>query len=79
MPKKKIHINKEMGHRITMARTHRKLSQTELAKIIPCSQSFLHEIEKHGMDFSVSLLKRIVEVLDVSYKYLYGEEELHIK
>lgn len=78
MPRKSGIWDSARGHRIKMARHDRGLSQTKLAKLLLCTQSHISDIER-GKDFSVSLAKRLLQVLRISHKYLDGGESLHIK
>jgi UDP-N-acetylglucosamine 1-carboxyvinyltransferase len=53
----------KIGTLIQEARTHRGLTQTELAKELGTSQSAVNRIEKGGQNISLEMIARISEVL----------------
>ena len=59
-----------VGKRINMARTHKNISQTELAKSIGTIYQRIHEWESDWKNPSYKYLEKIAAVLDVSAEWL---------
>lgn len=56
-------------------RLNKNILQTELAKTVGISRSFLSEIEKGKYDIKLSLLLSIADALEVNEKELYTKKE----
>lgn len=64
-----------LGKRVRIARTKRRLSQVETAKIARCSSSYYGHIERGSRKASIETLFHVSQVLFVSLDYLlYGED-----
>jgi transcriptional regulator with XRE-family HTH domain len=64
----------EIGRRISKLRKEKDLSQGELSKLITISRSSLTQIELGKRNISVLELRKISEVLSVSYDKLLADE-----
>lgn len=64
----------KIGERILEARTRRNLTQEELAERVGSVASYISNIERKNKCPSLSLLRKIVKELDVSYDYLLMDD-----
>ena len=63
------------GQRIKELRTHQKLSQTELAKLIGVSQKNISKYELEKLDLSTDILIKLCEIFQTSADYILGIEK----
>lgn len=63
------------GKKIAMLRKEKKLSQTELAKLLDTSISVISRYERDEMTPSIDVAKRLATTLDTTVGYLLGETD----
>ena len=63
-----------IGERILEARNRRNLTQEELAERVGSVASYISNIERKNKCPSLSLLRKIVKELDISYDYLLMDD-----
>lgn len=59
-------INIQIGRQVKLAREKSKLTQEQLAEKLECSPQYLSDLERGVVGISVTLLKKLCIVLDVS-------------
>ena len=59
-------INVQIGRQVKLAREKRKLTQEQLSEKLECSPQYLSDLERGVVGISVTLLKKLCIVLDVS-------------
>ena len=59
-------INVQIGRQVKLAREKKKLTQEQLAEKLECSPQYLSDLERGVVGISVTLLKKLCIVLDVS-------------
>lgn len=62
---------KDIGRRIAQERVKKKLTQEDLAGIVEMDRSFLSYIENGHKNFSVEMLLRIADALEVAPEDLF--------
>ena len=63
-----------IGERILEARNRRNLTQEELAERVGSVASYISNIERKNKCPSLSLLRKIVKELDITYDYLLMDD-----
>jgi len=63
------------GKKMAALRKEKKISQSELAKMIKTSTSVIGRYERDEMTPSVEAAKKIAKILDTTVGYLLGETE----
>lgn len=63
------------GKKIAALRKNKKLSQTDLAKMLKTSVSVVSRYERDEMNPSIDTAKKIANLLDTTVGYLLGETE----
>ena len=63
------------GKKLSALRKEKKISQTELAKLIKTSTSVIGRYERDEMTPSVEAAKKIAKILNTTVGYLLGETE----
>lgn len=63
------------GKKISALRKNKKLSQTDLAKMLKTSVSVVSRYERDEMNPSIDTAKKIANLLDTAVGYLLGETE----
>lgn len=67
-------MDMKIGERIFEARNRRNLTQEELAERVGSVASYISNIERKNKCPSLSLLRKIVKELDISYDYLLMDD-----
>ena len=67
-------MDMKIGERILEARNRRNLTQEELAERVGSVSSYISNIERKNKCPSLSLLRKIVKELDISYDYLLMDD-----
>lgn len=65
-----------LGERIESARILRKLKKKELANLLGVHESLIGKYERDEVDLTISKIKELAKVLDVTEAYLMGWEEI---
>ena len=68
-------VEVKIGRRLQHARLVRKLRLRELAELLNCSESFLSKVENDKVRPSLSMLHRMVSILEINIATLFAEEE----
>lgn len=68
-----------IGKKIRDLRNEKKLTLAELSGKINVSPSLISQLERGGINPSISLLKSISDVFEIPLSFLLGEEEAAIK
>ena len=68
-------VEVKIGRRLQHARLVRKLRLRELAELLDCSESFLSKVENDKVRPSLSMLHRMVSILEINIATLFAEEE----
>ncbi len=63
------------GKKIAALRKNKKLSQTDLAKMLNTSVSVISRYERDEMNPSIDTAKKLADFLDTTVGYLLGETE----
>lgn len=63
------------GKKIAALRKSKKLSQTELAKMLSTSVSVISRYERDEMNPSIDTAKKLADLLETTVGYLLGETE----
>jgi transcriptional regulator with XRE-family HTH domain len=63
------------GKKISALRKNKKLSQTDLAKMLQTSVSVISRYERDEMNPSIDTAKKIANLLETTVGYLLGETE----
>lgn len=64
-----------MYHRIRDLREDRDITQTEMGKILLCSQRVYSNYERGDIDIPTAVLVRLADFYDVSVDYLLGRTD----
>lgn len=59
-----------IGNVLKLVRTHRSISQGEMAKLLGITQNFLSQVENGKRDVSISKLREFAEKLGISNEIL---------
>ena len=62
-----------LGSKLRDCRKAKKLSQSELARILSTNHSVIGKYERDDVNPSIEAVKRLAEVLDTTVAYLIGE------
>jgi transcriptional regulator with XRE-family HTH domain len=75
MPDQIFKAELDVGSRLKSARTARKLSQRELARLSGVTNGLISQIEQNRSSPSISSLKRILDALPMTLSEFFSEEE----
>ncbi len=69
-----MNMSEFAGHRIKVRRVEKRMSQTELAKKLEITQSYVSSIEKGDKNMGINMLARIADALDCQASDFLDEE-----